>query len=111
MAQNNFSFDSVNSFANHVGDDYTTDLIDMVINERITPNAAEPMEQQEAVSDWECLRGMVDSWESKCGLLGEYGMKSTRVFANLCNAGMEAGAIGDVAARACSGESMPVVAE
>lgn len=38
------------------------------------------------VDDWDCLRGMVDVWERRCGRLDQYGMRYTRFFANLCNA-------------------------
>lgn len=29
------------------------------------------------------------SWEGQCGQLDQYGMKLTRMFANLCNAGVQ----------------------
>lgn len=40
------------------------------------------------VDDWECLRAMVGAWESTCGKLDQYGMKHSRLFANLCNHGV-----------------------
>lgn len=46
---------------------------------------------------WDCLRSMVDAWESACGPLGIDGARHTRLFANLCNAGIAAA---DVAAAA-----------
>lgn len=54
---------------------------------------SEPLEQRPRpgvplVDDWDCLRGMVDHWQLACGPMGEYGMRHTRTFANLCNAGV-----------------------
>ncbi|KAF8065562.1 Vacuolar-processing enzyme [Scenedesmus sp. PABB004] len=46
------------------------------------------------VDSWDCLRGMVQAWEGRCGPLGQYGMKHTRLFANLCNAGLRPDALG-----------------
>lgn len=48
---------------------------------------------------------MVDTWEATCGPLGEYGMKNTRLFANLCNAGLRPAALRSAAASTC-GEGM-----
>lgn len=31
---------------------------------------------------------MMKGWESKCGRLDQYGMQYSRLFANLCNAGV-----------------------
>lgn len=45
-------------------------------------------EGQPLVDDWDCLRNMVAAWEESCGPLDQYGMKNTRTFANLCNAGI-----------------------
>lgn len=41
------------------------------------------------VEDWQCLRNMVQAWEGACGVLDQYGMKLTRMFANLCNVGVQ----------------------
>jgi legumain len=32
---------------------------------------------------------LLQSWEGQCGQLDQYGMKLTRMFANLCNAGVQ----------------------
>jgi len=42
------------------------------------------------VDSWDCLRAMVAAWEGECGALDQYGMRHTRLFANLCNAGLQA---------------------
>ena len=39
------------------------------------------------VSDWDCLRSMMRTWQDVCGPLDQYGMKHSRAFANLCNVG------------------------
>ena len=44
---------------------------------------------------------MVGSWEEACGPLDQYGMRHTRAFANLCNAGLKPGALHAVAKGAC----------
>ncbi|KAK9819348.1 hypothetical protein WJX74_009216 [Apatococcus lobatus] len=46
------------------------------------------------VDDWDCLRGMVEAWESVRGPLDQYGMQHTRAFANLCNSGVTSQAFG-----------------
>lgn len=57
---------------------------------------------QPLVQSWECLRGMVGSWEAACGPLGERGLRHMRAFANLCNAGLQPQALADAAAEACA---------
>lgn len=42
---------------------------------------------KQIVEDWDCLRKLIDTWESRVGVLGEYGMQYSRVFAKLCNMG------------------------
>lgn len=54
-----------------------------VVDARVAP----PSGRARLVDDWDCLRGMVAAWEDACGPLGQYGMKHSRAFANLCNAG------------------------
>lgn len=74
------------------------------------PGAGVPL-----VDSWDCLRGMVGAWEAQCGALDQYGMHHTRLFANLCNAGLAprelAGALGDAGcsggAAAAAGEAVP----
>ncbi|WIA16428.1 hypothetical protein OEZ85_013117 [Tetradesmus obliquus] len=53
-------------------------------------------EGRAVVDSWECLRGMVQAWEGRCGQLDQYGMKQTRLFANLCNAGVQPHALAQV---------------
>lgn len=50
------------------------------------------------VDDWDCLRGMVGAWQAACGPMGEYGMRHTRMLANLCNAGVRPMALMEVMA-------------
>eukprot|EP00210_Caulerpa_lentillifera_P002416 g2316.t1 len=50
-------------------------------NEVIPRGPDEPV-----VNDWDCLRGMVAAWESKCGRLNSYSGQYSRTFVNLCNA-------------------------
>lgn len=54
------------------------------------------------VDNWECLRGMVGAWEAACGPLDQYGMRHTRAFANLCNAGLAPAHLGAAAQHGCS---------
>ena len=50
---------------------------------------AAPSGSSVLVDDWDCLRDMIDTWESTCGTLGQYGMRHSRTFANLCNLGFD----------------------
>lgn len=52
---------------------------------------APPSGSSALVDDWDCLRDMMNTWESTCGELGQYGMKHSRMFANLCNLGFDSG--------------------
>jgi len=38
--------------------------------------------------DWDCFKSSIEHFNMQCVHLGEYGMKFARVFANLCNAGV-----------------------
>jgi len=53
------------------------------------------------VDDWNCLKGMIRAFESECGQLTQYGMRHTRTFAELCNAGLAPESVADVAKWAC----------
>ncbi|CAM0952711.1 unnamed protein product [Alopecurus aequalis] len=64
-------------------------------------NAVRPAGQP-PVDDWDCLKSMVRSFEKQCGTLTKYGMKHTRAFANMCNAGVGAEAMSKIASQACS---------
>jgi legumain len=57
---------------------------------------------QPLVDDWDCLRNMVQAWEGECGVLGEYGMKHTRFFANLCNAQLKPRTLQGVLSNICA---------
>ncbi|KAL6779593.1 VPE1 [Auxenochlorella protothecoides x Auxenochlorella symbiontica] len=59
-------------------------------------------EGRPVVDDWDCLRDMVGAWESVCGALDQYGMRHSRAFANLCNAGVRPSELGTAAALACT---------
>jgi len=62
-----------------------------IFTERITADSLmnaivpEPNGSEALVSDWDCLRAMVKAWSTAYEPLDQYGMKHTRVFANLCN--------------------------
>lgn len=47
------------------------------------------------------VQGMVAAWERACGPLDQYGMRHSRAFANLCNAGLRPAALGAAAAEQC----------
>lgn len=55
------------------------------------------------VSDWDCLRGMVGAWSAECGPLDQYGMRHSRLFANLCNLGVTPDDLTQAAEQVCSG--------
>ncbi|GAB2223032.1 hypothetical protein Droror1_Dr00017167 [Drosera rotundifolia] len=54
------------------------------------------------VDDWDCLKTMVATYKEYCGALNSYGMKYTRAFANICNAGVGKDQMARAAAQACS---------
>eukprot|EP00850_Spirogloea_muscicola_P018295 SM000166S02476 [mRNA] locus=s166:79817:83389:- [translate_table: standard] len=56
---------------------------------------------QPLVDDWDCLKRMVRAYEGACGPLTQYGMKHTRTFANLCNAGVRPEKVAAVAGEVC----------
>ncbi|WJX81299.1 legumain [Trifolium repens] len=43
---------------------------------------------QPLVDDWDCFKTFIKTYESHCGKLSSYGRKYSRVFANMCNAGV-----------------------
>jgi len=69
-------------------------------------NAIRPAGQV-LVDDWDCLKSMVRTFESSCGVLTQYGMKHMRAFANVCNAGLDATKMASVAGQACGGRLGP----
>lgn len=75
---NNGSVSSLLSSASISTDLITADtLMNAIVPE---PNGSEAL-----VSDWDCLRAMVKAWSTAYKPLDQYGMKHSRVFANLCN--------------------------
>lgn len=73
-------------------------LVELLVGEELPRPAGAAL-----VDDWDCLRGMVDAWSAACGPLDQYGMRHSRVFANLCNAGVQPATLGAAAAQHCSG--------
>ncbi|KAM5579803.1 vacuolar-processing enzyme-like [Rosa sericea] len=57
---------------------------------------------QPLVDDWECFKMFIRTYESRCGKLSTYGMKYTRAFANMCNAGVSLEKLVAVSDQACS---------
>jgi legumain len=55
------------------------------------------------VDDWDCLKRMVRIFESQCGSLTQYGMKSMRAFANICNSGISEAKMRESSISACGG--------
>lgn len=53
------------------------------------------------VDDWNCLKSMVRSFESRCGSLTQYGMKHMRAFANICNNGVSVNVMEEACVSAC----------
>ncbi|KAI3756514.1 hypothetical protein L1987_56335 [Smallanthus sonchifolius] len=58
------------------------------------------------VDDWGCLKYMVRTFETYCGSLTQYGMKHTRTFANICNAGVTKKAMDDATKKSCGSFKM-----
>ncbi|XP_020167168.1 vacuolar-processing enzyme beta-isozyme 1-like [Aegilops tauschii subsp. strangulata] len=61
---------------------------------------------QPLVDDWDCLKTMVQVFESQCGSLTQYGMKHTRAFANMCNNGVSEAEMKEASISACDGYDM-----
>ncbi|KAG2722420.1 hypothetical protein I3760_02G127900 [Carya illinoinensis] len=57
---------------------------------------------QPLVDDWDCLKMIVRTYEKSCGSLSNYGMKYTRVFANMCNFGVTLEQVLWASIQACS---------
>ncbi|XP_028549614.1 vacuolar-processing enzyme gamma-isozyme-like isoform X1 [Dendrobium catenatum] len=57
---------------------------------------------QPLVDDLACLKSMIQIFETHCGSLSDYGMKHTRSFANICNAGINNETMAKVSAEVCS---------
>eukprot|EP00252_Welwitschia_mirabilis_P005158 TRINITY_DN1560_c0_g1_i1.p1 TRINITY_DN1560_c0_g1~~TRINITY_DN1560_c0_g1_i1.p1 ORF type:complete len:492 (+),score=93.14 TRINITY_DN1560_c0_g1_i1:150-1625(+) len=54
------------------------------------------------VDDWDCLKKMVQKFETHCGPLSQYGMKHMRAFANICNEGINEDTMEKASVEACS---------
>lgn len=54
---------------------------------------------------------MVGAWEAACGPLDQYGMRHSRAFANLCNAGVAPHALRAAAGGQCGGAAGAVQLE
>ena len=48
------------------------------------------------------LQSMMDGWTASCGKLDQYGMQYSRLFANMCNAGVSVESVKSAAANACT---------
>lgn len=57
---------------------------------------------QSLVDNWDCLKSMVQVFESHCGRLTQYGMKYMRAFANICNEGISISEMEEASANACA---------
>ncbi|KAJ8643317.1 hypothetical protein MRB53_005065 [Persea americana] len=56
---------------------------------------------QPLVDNWNCLKGMVRTFEMNCGSISQYGMKHMRSIANICNAEIKQEVMAEVSAQAC----------
>ncbi|RWR72555.1 vacuolar-processing enzyme [Cinnamomum micranthum f. kanehirae] len=56
---------------------------------------------QPLVDNWNCLKGMVRTFEMNCGSISQYGMKHMRSIANICNAGIKQEVMAEVSTQAC----------
>ncbi|XLR69662.1 hypothetical protein S83_020334 [Arachis hypogaea] len=56
---------------------------------------------QPLVDDWDCFKNYIKIYERYCGTLSTYGKKYTRVFANMCNAGISEDKMVAASSQAC----------
>ncbi|XP_010933721.1 asparaginyl endopeptidase Rep2 [Elaeis guineensis] len=63
-------------------------------------NAVRPSGQA-LVDDWNCLKTMVQVFQTYCGPLTQYGMRHMRAFANICNRGSSKDAMVEACLNAC----------
>uniref|UniRef100_A0A7N0V1K8 legumain n=1 Tax=Kalanchoe fedtschenkoi TaxID=63787 RepID=A0A7N0V1K8_KALFE len=59
-------------------------------------------EGEALVDDWDCLENMLKAYQERCGKLNTYGLKYTRLLANMCNAGVHVEQMASAAARVCA---------
>ncbi|KAJ9523778.1 hypothetical protein QJQ45_019971 [Haematococcus lacustris] len=78
--------------------------VDALARELQYGHMGRPNPHQPLVDSWDCLRGMVRAYEVRCGRMDQYSMRHTRLFANLCNAGLQPAQLGAglAAVSACS---------
>lgn len=83
--------------------DSTVNLIGQLLSENIKKNnnGLTNRAGKALVDDWNCLRLMVESYEKKCGLLTQYGMKHTSTFAQFCNNEISPNQLEDSASLVC----------
>lgn len=60
------------------------------------------------VDDWSCFKNMVSAYVEECGALTQYGMRHTRLVANMCNAGLTPADMTRVAHQACAETTRPI---
>jgi legumain len=77
-------------------------LNDPRVQKLVSDPMGRPAPNVPLVDDWDCLRGMVGAVEGSCGKLGEWGMRHTRFFANLCNSGVRVEQVSVAAAATCA---------
>ena len=65
------------------------------------PASLKALEINDALPIDTTLQGMMNKWQSRCGRLDQYGMQYSRLFANLCNAGVSEEALESVAEATC----------
>lgn len=80
------------------------------VKELVSGRMGRPAPGKPLVDSWDCLRGMVAAWSDACGPMDQYSMRHTRMFANLCNAGVREEALAEVAARVCGGSQLAAAA-
>lgn len=75
------------------------------VERMVTHHMDRPGSGKPVVDDFDCLRGMMNHWEEKCGRVTDYSMKYSRTFANLCNDGFSVDEFAASAADVCTGRS------
>uniref|UniRef100_I1PYR6 legumain n=2 Tax=Oryza glaberrima TaxID=4538 RepID=I1PYR6_ORYGL len=78
--------------------------VDLIVGDLLSSKAQllQVRAGQPLVDDWDCLKSMVRTFEAHCGPLGQYGMKHTRAFANMCNAALDHHHMAKAASKACT---------
>lgn len=74
-----------------------------VLAAQLTHGSMGRVSGQPVVDDWGCLRAMVAAWSDTCGPMDQYGMRHTRLLANLCNAGVAPGQLQGALREAAAG--------